>query len=210
MKLEIWKPATVGMAILFVCSLARGQGKPVDLEAGSVGISFVPPTGLQPFSEQKTALIREKGIPAKFIFSDPQSDVTVVINTFGSNASEKGLSEVADQIKAGAQKQNTRVELLKQDFITINSQKWLRLSFKGSASDGELIDTYFVTDWAGEYVLFDFSSTAAKYDNYKGAFERSARSIRLGFIATSIELNGSPRERPRKKPRRGAFLNRMN
>jgi hypothetical protein len=200
MKLESWKAATAAITILFVCSLAKGQDKPVNLEAGSVGISFVLPAGLQPFSEQKMSLIREKGIPAKFIFSDPRSDVTVVINTFGANASERGLSEVVDQIKAGAQKQNTHVEWLKQDFITINSQKWFLLSFKGGASDGELIDTYFITDWAGEYVLFDFSSTAAKYDNYKSAFERSAQSIRLGFITTSIELNGSPSKRPRKKP----------
>lgn len=200
MKLELWKPATVAITILFVCGLAKGQGNPIDLEAGSIGISFVLPAGLQPFSEQKMALIREKGIPAKFIYSDPQSNVTVVINTFGANANEKGLSEVADQIKAGAQKQNNHVEWLKQDFITINSQKWLRLSFKGSASDGELIDTYFITDWAGEYVLFDFSSTATKYDSYKSAFERSSQSIRLGFIAKSIELNGRPDRRPRKKP----------
>lgn len=200
MKLELLKPATVAITILFVCSLTKGQDKPIDLEAGSVGISFVLPKGLQPFSEQKMAIIREQGIPAKFIFSDPQSDATVVINTFGANANEKGLSEVADRIKAGAQKHNIHVEWLNQDFITINSQKWLRLSFKGSASDGELIDTYFVTNWAGEYVLFDFSSTAAKYDGYKSAFERSAQSIRLGFIATSIELNGNPVKRTRKKP----------
>lgn len=194
------KSALVATIILSVCILVKAQDKPIDLEAGSVEISIVLPAGFKQFSEEQMAQVHQKGVPAKFIFNDSQNDLVLVINTFGANASEQSLSEAAEQIKAAAQKQNSHIEWLKQDFISINSQKWLRLSFKSGAGADELTDTYYVTDWAGQYVLLDFSSPAAKYDNYKSAFERSAQSIRLGFIATSIELNGSPNKRPRKKP----------
>jgi hypothetical protein len=201
MKLASRK-ATAGLVgILFGCTLAAAQDKQTDLEAGSVAINFVLPAGLQPLSEQKMALVREKGVAAKFIFSDPQSDVMLAINTFGYNATEKGLSDVGDSIIAGAEQQNPQVELLKRDMITMNGRRWLRLSFKEKGGAVDLIDTYFVTDWAGQYVLFNYSATSTKYENYKSAFERSAQSIQLGLIATSIELDGGATNRPRRKPR---------
>lgn len=189
MKNKLWKVSTVATVILFGCSLANGQDKRIDLTAGSIEISFVLPVGLQPFSEEKMALVREKGIAAKFIFSDPQSDLIAAINTFGNGADEKGLSKVGDQIAAAAKKQSAHVGGLTRELITMNGKKWLRLSFKEESSGGELVNDYFVTDWVGEYVLFNFSSPTAKYESYKGVVERSAQSVQLGFIAESTELN---------------------
>jgi len=200
MKLGLWKVLTVATAILLICGLANGQGKRTYLTVESVGISIVLPVGLQPFSEEQMALVREKGESAKFIYSDPQSDVIVVINTFGSGANEKGLPEVAEQIKTATEKQNANTEWLSRDYITMNGMKWLRLSFKEGVGADQLIDTYFVTDWAGEYVEFIFTSTVAKYENYKSAFERSAQSIQLELITKSMETNKGSVKRPRKKP----------
>ena len=190
-------------AILSAHGVAEGQqGKRTELSAGNIAISVVLPPGLQPFSEQQMALVRQNGVPAKFVFSDPKSDVMVVVNTFGSNADEKGLSEVAEQIKAAAEKQSSHLEQFTRDFITMDGKKWLRLSYKEGTGDDELIDSYYVTDWAGEYVLFNFASTVAKYESYKSAFEQSAQSIRLGFIARASDLNPKAVKRPRRKPRR--------
>lgn len=203
MEPRLRKALLIAAAILSAHGVAEGrQGTRTELAAASISISVVLPPGLQPFSEQQMALVRQNGVPAKFVFSDPKSDVMLVVNTFGSNADEKGLPEVAEQIKAAAEKQSPHFERFERDFITMDGKKWLRLSYKEGTGDDELIDTYYVTDWAGEYVLFNFSSTVAKYESYKSAFERSAQSVRLGFIARAIDLNPKAVKRPRRKPRR--------
>lgn len=199
MKNKLWRVSTVATVILFGCNLANGQGKRVDLTAGSIEISLVLPAGLQPFSEQKMALVREKGIAAKFIFSDTQGDLIAAINTFGSGANEKGLAKVGDQIAAGAEKQAAFAGGFTRELITMNGKKWLRLSFREKSAGGELINDYFVTDWVGEYVLFNFSSPTAKYESYKSAVERSARSVQLGFIVEDIESTVDPVKHGRKR-----------
>jgi hypothetical protein len=194
-----WQVATVAAVILFGCSLANGQDKRVDLTAGNIEISLVLPADLLPFSEEKMALVREKGIAAKFIFSDPHGDLIAAINTFGSAADEKGLSKVGEQIKAAAEKQSAQVEWLTNHQITMNGKKWLRVAFKDGPGRDDLINEYFVTDWIGEYVLVNFSSPAAKYDSYKSAVERSAQSLRLGLITNDIEVTKGAVKPNRKK-----------
>lgn len=200
MKLAWWKVTAAIAVILFSCPLAAAQDKRIDLLADSLAINFVLPAGLEQFSDEKLALVREKGVAAKFVFSDPQGDVMLVINRFGDDADEKGLFKVGTQIRAGAEK-NQRVESFKRALITMNGHKWIRLTFKRTAGADSRVETYFVTDWAGGYVLFNYSSTIAKYENYKSVFERSARSIQLAIIANTI-VNEDELTRPPKEPRR--------
>jgi hypothetical protein len=49
-------------------------------------------------------------------------------------------------------------------------------------------------------VLFNFSLPSAKYESYKNTFERSARSVQLGFIAEDIEVTTGTGEQRSKKP----------
>jgi hypothetical protein len=197
--LKLRKASTVAAAILFASSLVNGQDKRVDLTAGNIEISMVLPAGLQPFSEQTMALAREKGVPAKFIFSDPESDVILAINTFGNHVDEKGLSQVVEEIRAAAVKRGYAVKWLANGLTTMNGKTWLRLSFQEGLAGAELINEYFVTDWLGKYVLFNFSLPAAKYERYKSTFEQSARSVQLGLIAEATELNDRKTQQPPKK-----------
>src|SRR5260370_25212427 len=197
---QLFKVASVAKVVVLVCSIGIGQDNRTTVVAEGIGVSLVLPPGLQQFSEQKMALIREKGIPAKFIFSDSRSDVMVVINTFGSDANEKGLLRVEEGIKTSAQKQNTSVEFLKRGVISMNGKKWLRLSLKEGTGEDALIDTYFVTDWAGEYVLLNFTATVAKYESYQRAFETSARSIQLELVVDTTEFNKNTLTGSGKKP----------
>lgn len=199
MKLKLRKASTIAAAILFACSQVNGQEKRVDLTAGSIHIRLQLPAGLQPFSEETMALAREKGVPAKFIFRDPESDVILAINTFGSNVDEKGLSHVVEEIKAAATKRGYAVKWLANDLTTMNGKTWLRLSFQEGLAGAELINEYFVTDWLGKFVLFNFSLPTAKYERYKSTFEQSARSVQLGLIAEATELNDGKKHQPSKK-----------
>jgi len=197
---QLFKVASVATAVTLVCSLGIGQDNRTEVVAEGIGVSLVLPPGLQPFSEQKMALIRDKGIPAKFVFSDSRSDVMVVINTFGSDANEKGLLKDEEQIRASAQKQNESVEFLKRSIISMNAKKWLRLSLKEGTGEDAQIDTYFVTDWVGQYVLLNFTATVAKYESYQSAFEQSAKSIQLTLIVRATEFNKNTVKRTGKKP----------
>ncbi len=198
---QLFKVASVATAVMLACALAIGQNsRRTEVAAEGIGVSLVLPSGLEQFSAQKMALIREKGIPAKFIFSDSSSDVMVVINTFGNDANEKGLLKVEEEIKAAAQKHNASVEFLKRGVISMNGKKWLRLSLKEGTGEDASIDTYFVTNWAGEYVLLNFSATVAKYEKYQSAFETSARSIQLELIVNATEFDQNTVKRSGKKP----------
>jgi hypothetical protein len=198
-KSRFRRVSTAAAVVLFVCSLVNGQDKRVDLTAGNIEISLELPAGLQPFSEQMMAMVREKGVPAKFIFRDPTSDLILAVNTFGNNADEKGLSHVVEEIKAAASKRGHEVRWLTNDLVTMNRKTWLRLSFQEGAPGEELINEYFVTDWLGKYVLFNFSLPTAQYESYKSTFERSARSVQLGLIADAAELNEGTAKDPGKK-----------
>jgi hypothetical protein len=188
--------STLIVLLLLGCRVADGQAKRTDLVTGNIGISLLLPAGLQPFSEEKMALVREKGIAAKFIFSDPRADLILAINTFGSNADEKGFPKVVEEIKAAARKRNSEAQWLTNGLITVNGKRWLHLSFKDGPEVGELIDEYFVTDWIGQYVLLNFSCPPAKYESFKSAIQRSARSVRLELISDIDEIKG-----PVKPPR---------
>ncbi|MDX6305829.1 MAG: hypothetical protein QOI77_2798 [Blastocatellia bacterium] len=197
---QLFKVASAATAVMLACGLGIGQDNRTAVVAEGIGVSLVLPPGLQQFSEQKMALIREKGIPAKFVFSDSRSDVMVVINTFGSGANEKGLLKVEEGIKTSAQKQNASVEFLKRSVISMNGKKWLRLSLKEETGEDAMIDTYFVTNWAGEYILLNFTATVAKYKSYQGAFETSARSVQLELIVDTTEFNKNTVKGSGKKP----------
>ena len=198
MKLNLWKVSTVATVLLFSWNLANGQDQRTDLTAGNIEISLVLPEGLQPFSEERMALAREKGIAAKFIFSDAEGDLIAAINTFGSGASENGLAKIGDQIGAAVAKQGALSGTVTRHFVTMNGKKWLCLSFKEVSPSLELINDYFVTDWAGQYVLINFSSPTAKYEGYKSAVERSAQSVQFGLVADAKELNPGTRSNPTK------------
>ncbi|HEY0430712.1 MAG TPA: hypothetical protein VGC61_02805 [Pyrinomonadaceae bacterium] len=83
------------------------------------------------------------------------------------------------------------VLLFSSNYATAQNQR-----FKEASPNLELINDYFVTDWAGQYVLINFSSPTAKYEGYKSAVERSARSVQFGLVAESIELNSKTRSTP--------------
>jgi len=82
----------------------------------------------------------------------------------------------------------------------MNGKKWLRLSLKEGTGEDALIDTYFVTDWVGQYVLLNFTATVAKYESHQSAFEQSAKSIRLTLIVRSTEFNKNTVRRSGQKP----------
>jgi hypothetical protein len=207
MKAKWWKSFPAAAAILLCGCLAHGQSQTrpqdvdqrVELTAGSIQIDLVLPAALQQLSSRKMALVHQQGVPAKFIFNDPASDVILAINTFGSNADENGLTQVIGEIKAAAAKHGADAGSLKSDLITMNGKRWLRLSFKEGAGAAELVNEYFVTDWMGEYVLFNFSLPAAQYESYKDSFERSARSVQLGLTAEANELHPDAAKEQQKK-----------
>jgi len=182
------KTSILAVIITLSGGLAFGQDKRVDLTVGAVEISLLMPTSLQPFSEKKMALVREKGIAAKYVFNEDKSNLLAVINTFGSGANRKGLTKVGDDIRVGAEKQGAYKEL-KRELITINGRKWLRMSFQ----DESLINDYVITDWAGEYVLINFSYPIVQ-PSHKHEVEPSFRSIRLGLIADIETIEPSVRK----------------
>jgi hypothetical protein len=182
MKLAGWRVTAAVAIILLGCTLADAQDKRIELKDGSRVIKFLLPAGLEPFSDERMVTAREKGVRAKFAFGDSRGDVALTINIFGGDyADEKGLSKVAARIKAAAER-NLRVESFKRDFIKMDGHKWLRLTLKGTGGAESRVETYLVTASAGEYVLFNYSSTVAEYENYKSVFERSARSIELAIM----------------------------
>jgi hypothetical protein len=204
MKLSWWKVTAAIAVILYGCGVADAQDKRIELKVGaSRVVNFVLPAGLQPFPDEKTSQAREKGVGAKFVYGDPQGDVMLAISASGDetdDADEKGLFKIANQIKAGAEK-NRRVESFKRALITMNGDKWLRLTFKATAGAQSRMETYYVAAWAGQYVFFNYSSTVATYEKYKSEFERSARSIELAIMVNTIVDEDATKPTP-EKPRR--------
>jgi hypothetical protein len=196
MKTRSWKSFFAAAAVFFSFCLLRAEAQArrqevdqrVELSAGSIQIKLVLPAALQPLSERKMALARQQGVPAKFIFNDTESDVILAINTFGSKADANGLTKIVDAIKATVAQRGADAGSLTSDLLTMNGKRWLRLSFKEGTGPAELVNEYFVTDWLGEYVLFNFSLPSARYEGYRSTFERSARSVQLGMTAEARAL----------------------
>lgn len=187
---------TLATVILCGSDRAQAQGERVDLTVGAIEISLELPVGMRPFSEEQMVEYREKGGAGKYVFSVSQGELIAIINTFGSGASDKGLGGVADRIETDTGEQGASVGGFVRRFMKLNGRKWLYLSFHEKAA-ADLINECFVTAWGDQYVLIEFSSEAPKYESYKSAVARSARSVRLGLIAESIEVD--PSTTPAKK-----------
>ncbi len=177
------KVSTVVIVILIASTAAKGQDQRVNLVDGSIGLSLVLPAELKPFSDEQMARAREQQIPAKFIFSDPKVDLILAINMFGSSADIKGLSQVADQIKAAAQKNGADAKSFTSVLVRMNGKQWLRVAFSEGPPDHLVINEYFVTDWVGEYVLLNFSTSPENYTRLSKDIERSAQSVQFEMIA---------------------------
>lgn len=197
---NFWGVSAAAVLILFAWCDTNAQEQRIDLVAGNIGINLSLPAGLQPFSEERMALIRENGVAAKFVFSDPNADLILAINTFGNNANEKGFSRLVEEVKAAAAKRSSKVQWLANSLITINGKKWLRLSFKSGPEGNELIDEYFITDWIGEYVLLNFSFTPDNSERFAGEIQRSANSVRFALITDDVEaITGGAKAAPKRQ-----------
>ena len=185
------KLSTVVIAILIAASAANGQDQQVNLVAGSIGLSLVLPADLKQFSEEQMAAARAQRIPAKFIFNDPKEDLILAINTFGSDADTRRLPKVADEIKAAAEKNGADSKSFSSALIKMNGKEWLRFAFTEGPADHLVVNEYFVTDWVGQYVLLNFSTSPENYTRLRKDIERSAQSVQFEMIA-DVEESAPP------------------
>ena len=185
------KLSTVVIAILIAASAANGQDQQVNLVAGSIGLSLVLPADLKQFSEEQMAAARAQHIPAKFIFNDPKEDLILAINTFGSDADTRRLPKVADEIKAAAEKNGADSKSFSSALIKMNGKQWLRFAFTEGPPDHLVVNEYFVTDWVGQYVLLNFSTSPENYTRLRKDIERSAQSVQFEMIA-DVEESAPP------------------
>jgi hypothetical protein len=206
MKSTLWRSIAAVLFLWLGCGLAVAQeGKPVELFDQPLNISFVPPAGFRAFDDKQLAHMRGAGIPAKFIYSDAQMEVLIVINTFGDDASEKGWADVKKQIAKSAAKEYTRVEWLNREPVSLKGYKWMRMRYKGeTANDAtvdDMIDDIYFIDWAGRYVIFTFTAPAKKYESYRKALEQSARTIELSILVNVPVQEAKPsKDTPEKRP----------
>jgi hypothetical protein len=159
--------------------------KRVELLDGATGLSFVPPPGLAAMSDESIASVfqAEPGKQPKFAFTDKAQQVFVAISHFGDNASEDQLVELKQFLEQHVDKTYANREWLERNWLTINSKRWFRLKFRVVGGTKDVVNDYYVTDWLGQYILFNFSSMAEVYEAHRADLELSARTIRLSMVA---------------------------
>lgn len=200
MKSTYWRSIAGVLFLWLGCGLAVAQdGKPVELSDQALNISFVPPAGFRLMNDKQLEQMRGAGVPAKFIFSDEQKEVLIIINTFGDDdASEKGWADVKKQIAKKASKEYTRVEWLDRKPVSLKGYKWFRMRYKGEtgndATIDDMIDDIYFIDWAGRYVVFTFAAPVKKYESYQKALEQSARTIELSIMVNVPAQDAKPSE----------------
>jgi hypothetical protein len=175
------------VALLFGCGSALAQRKRVELMDGSIGFSFVLPAGLSAMSKEAIASVYDpnSATTPKFAFSDQHQDVFVSVGDFGSNATPVELPEIKKAMEAHAEKTYQHLDWLERGWVTINGKKWFRLKFRVAGGTRDIFNDYYVTDWVGRYVLFNFSSSAAQYEARRIDLEKSAKTILLSMVVRS-------------------------
>ena len=175
------------IGFLFSCGSALTQQKRVELIDGSIGFSFVPPSGLSAMSKEAIASVYDpnSATAPKFAFYDQHQEVFVSVGDFGSNATPVELLEIKKAMEAHAEKTYQHLDWLERSWVTINGKKWFRLRFRVGGGTQEIFNDYYVTDWVGRYVLFNFSSSATQYAARRRDLEKSAKTILLSMVVRS-------------------------
>jgi hypothetical protein len=168
---------------------AAKEAEGVELHDGFLNISFAPPDGFHALNDKQVELIRSKGVPVKFIYADATLGSMVIINTYGDEASEKGLSQIRRGFEDAAKKAFPNLVWLNRERVTINGQKWLRLRYKSGPNPDDFVTDFYVIAWAGKFVIFNFAIRVSKYETYKDALEKSLKTIELSIsvIAPAVE-----------------------
>ncbi|HYX29661.1 MAG TPA: hypothetical protein VE863_13930 [Pyrinomonadaceae bacterium] len=198
---NLLKVCLVLLLILIGHGSSTAQTRRVELIDGSIGFSFVPPSGLAAMSRESMASVYDQSaIPPKFAFSDKDKKVFVSISAYGQNANEDELVRMKKSMETHAEKTYQKLSWLERDWVTINGHKWFRLKFRVVGGTHDVVNDFYVTDWAGSYVLFNFNAESVKYDAFKSELEASARTIMLTLVAVPPIRTTIPKNRENSQP----------
>ena len=196
MKSVLLKTHCVVLLLLVLASAApaQEQGR-VEVRDGFLAISFVPPPGVAAAPPEELEALHKMGRRVKFMFRDAGADMTVSVNTFGEDATAATVAEIVKTMVAELRRRHPRGTVLTRGPVTIKGYKWLRLRHRTGPAADEEVNDYYLIDWAGKVVLFNFSTMVGGYESRRAALERSARTIELSILVEAPVIEG-PRESP--------------
>ncbi|HYO62899.1 MAG TPA: hypothetical protein VER08_04505 [Pyrinomonadaceae bacterium] len=198
MRNTLLKTSCVVLSLLLACAASHaGQAEKgrIEVRDGFLAISFVPPPGVGPAPREELELLQKMGRRVKFMFRDAEADMTVSVNTFGEDATAEEVAGIVKAMEAELKKRHPQGVFLARGPVKINGYKWLRLRHRTGPAADEEVNDYYLIDWAGKVVLFNFSTMVGGYERRRAALERSARTIQL-MVMVEAPVEEGPREQP--------------
>lgn len=190
--------------LLLPCAAARTQEegrRPVEVTEGAVGISFDPPPGCVRLPEETlAAIIKQGGAPLKYGCASRQRDVLAFVLMVASGGKgEKGMADFEKGFRDSQKQAHPEVEWLGREVLKSNGVEWVRLSFRESPSDSALRDEVYIADWAGQFIVFTFSTPSSRYAARGADFEKSLKSVVLELEVIAPVVKESPAKGQRRK-----------
>lgn len=142
-------------------------------------VSFVPPPGFTPMTEQEIALKFPGNNRPQHVYANDRRSVAVAITFSNANLTPEQLPELKAVMEEFLQKAKPDLKWVERDLITLNGIRWVKLESTTKAIDTDIHNDMYFTSFDGKMLGFNFNSTVEMYDKAKADLQKSRDSITI-------------------------------
>lgn len=142
-------------------------------------VSFVPPPGFTPMTEQEIALKFPGGNRPQHVYANERRSVAIAITFSNANLTPEQLPELKEVMEEFLQKAKPDLKWLDRDLITLNGVRWVKLESTTKAIDTDIHNDMYFTSFDGKMLGFNFNSTVEMYDKARADLQKSRDSITI-------------------------------
>jgi hypothetical protein len=142
-------------------------------------VSFVPPAGFRPMTQEQIDKKFPPGNAPKHVFANERQSVSVGITFSPAKVSPDQLPEIKAAFEQMLPKMVPGLKWQNQELVEINGTKWARFKFISRAIDTNIQNDMYVTSFRGRALIFGFNSIVSQYDEVQASFAESRNSIKI-------------------------------
>jgi hypothetical protein len=168
----------LGLFLMFMIMGRIGSAEDRALLAGGK-VSFVPPAGFRPMTEEMIKFKFPRGNPPQHVYANEKMNVSVAISFSPQVLSPRQLAELKSAMEQTLPRLVPGLAWLAREIVEINGTKWVHFELTSHAIDTDIHNHMYMTSFDGKMLGFNFNSTIAQYEKHKEELARSRESIRI-------------------------------
>ncbi len=142
-------------------------------------LSFVPPAGFTPMTEEEIAIKFPRGNKPTHVYANKPGNVSIAITFSQANLKPEQLPQFKEFMESFLEKVFPEIKWIQRQLVDINKSRWVNLEMTSKAIDTTIHNDMYFTSFEGKMLGFNFNSTKAMYPSVGKALKKSKDSIEI-------------------------------